>query len=56
MEASTICQGADKRFPWLAQAQAILPVQIVWMELKVTRLPDNAIHVSEFGEQNGGVV
>jgi hypothetical protein len=38
----TTFQGADERFPWFAQAEAILHVYIVGM--KLNRLPDDAIH------------
>jgi hypothetical protein len=47
----TIFQGADERFPWFAQTEAILSVNIVGMELN--HLPTDVIHVSGEG---GGVV
>jgi hypothetical protein len=51
-----IFQGADKRFPLLAQTEAILPVHILGMELILTLLPDDVIHVSGFGGENGGAL
>jgi hypothetical protein len=51
-----IFQGADKRFPSLAQIEAILPIRIVGMELILSHLPDDAIHVSGFGGEDGCAV
>jgi hypothetical protein len=53
MEFPTFFQEADKRFPWLVQTEAILPVGMV---LDLSRLPNDAIHVSGFGEEGGNVV
>jgi hypothetical protein len=36
--------------------ELILPVHRVGTELSLNRLPDDAIHVSGFGGQDGGVV
>jgi hypothetical protein len=35
--------------------EVILPVHIVEMELNLNRFPDDAIHVSGFGGEDGGV-
>jgi hypothetical protein len=43
------------RFPWLAQAEAMLPVHTAGMGLNLSCFPDDAIHVSGFGGEAGSV-
>lgn len=50
-----IFQGADEMFTWLAQMETIFPVHIVGMELNINCFPDDAIHGSGFGGEEGGV-
>jgi hypothetical protein len=51
-----IFQTTDERFPWLAQTEAILPVNIAGMELYLNCLPDNAIHLPRIGGEDGSVM
>jgi hypothetical protein len=39
-----------------AQTEAILPVHLVGLELNPSHLPDDAIHVSGFSEEDGDLV
>jgi hypothetical protein len=49
-------EGGDERLPWLAETKSNISVHNVWMELNVNGLSNNAIHVSGFSGQDGGIV
>jgi hypothetical protein len=49
-------EGADERLPRLAEAKVTLSVHIVGMELNLNSLPNDAIHVSGFSGEDGGLV
>jgi hypothetical protein len=46
----------DEGFPWLAQAEVILFVHVIWMQLDLNGLPHHLVHVSVFGGQRAGVL
>ena len=46
----------NKRFPWCAESQAILPVHTVWVQLKPKCLTDKSVHVTGFGREDLSVV
>jgi hypothetical protein len=50
---SRFLEGADER---LAESTTSLSVHIVGMELSLTGLPNEAIHVSDFSGEDGGNV
>jgi hypothetical protein len=53
-ERGLLCsfKGEIKRFPWLAEAEANLPVHVVVM--KLNPISDDAIYVPRFGGKNNG--
>jgi hypothetical protein len=54
-EVSYIISVPDSKLSWLAWARAILLVRIIGMELNISQLPDNVVHVSRSGRWDTGV-
>jgi hypothetical protein len=46
----------DERFPSLAEAEAMLLVHVIGMELNLGPLPDDVMQVSGFGGEDAGVL
>jgi hypothetical protein len=49
-------EGADERLQCLAQTKTHLSVHIVGIELNLSGLPNDAIHISGFCGEDGGVM
>jgi hypothetical protein len=43
-----LSQGVNERFVWPAQEQIILPVHTVGIELSLSHLPDDMVHITGF--------
>jgi hypothetical protein len=49
-------EGADERLPCLAETKTHLSVHIVWMELNLNGLTNEAIHILDLSGEDGGTV
>lgn len=43
-------------FRGLLKSQAILPVHIVWVGLKLSCLPDKSVHIARIGREDSGIL